>query len=286
MKLGVVSLSIGFMKIADTVRFIKEIGGETLEISTAEGVHVGSLDFTESGVRFIAETVEANDMFITSVAGYSDFTVVDSAFIAKQLEGLKWYCKLANALGVKIIRVMGGNAKEELSKAEMVDNIIAGFKKAVKIAEKYDVIFALENHGTVVNDGPTLVRIIEEVGSPHLRITMDTGNFCWAGNSLEEAYGYFAQVSPYVANVHLKDFVYEDNEVKFVPLGDGLIDFKKVFGTLASANYDGAILCEYEGVGDPRVLMQEGTFNREETMDEIKYATRRSLEYLRTILEG
>ncbi|NMB21190.1 MAG: sugar phosphate isomerase/epimerase [Firmicutes bacterium] len=286
MKLGVVSLSIGFLEIPEAVRFIKEIGGKTFELSTAEGVHRGSLDFTESGRHSLANLVQNEGLSITSVAGYSDFTLSDSEFVREQLEGLERYAELAQSLGVKFVRVMGGNAKPELSKPEMVSNIIAGFKQAVQIAEKYDVIFALENHGTLVNDGPTLVKIIEEVNSPYLRLTMDTGNFCWAGNSLEDAYDYFAQVSPYVVNVHLKDFVYENDEVQFVPLGEGLIDFKKVFNMLGKVDYQGSILCEYEGVGDPRVLMQDGTFYRDEVMDQVKNATKSSLEFLRSITEG
>lgn len=204
----------------------------------------------------------------------------------KQLEGIRWYCELAADLDVNIVRVMGGNPKDGLAKDEMVDNIIDGFKKAVKIAEEYDVILALENHGMLVNDGPTLVKIVEGVNSPYLRITMDTGNFCWAGNSVDSAYKYFKQVSPYATNVHLKDFVYENDEVKFVPLGEGLLDFRRIFKTLDDSGYTGSILCEYEGVGDPRVLIKEGVFTQEEIVTDIKDATRHSLEFLQSILEG
>lgn len=286
MKLGVVSLSLGFMDFPETLRFVGKIGGKTLEISTADGVHNGSLDFSDQGRRALRELVKSEGVSLTSVAGYSDFTLADGVEVNKQLEGIRWYCQLAADLNVKIVRVMGGNPKEGLSKDEMVDNIISGFKRAVEIATEFDVILALENHGMLVNDGPTLVRIVEEVGSPYLRITMDTGNFCWAGNSVDAAYEYFKQVSPYAANVHLKDFVYDNNEVKFVPLGEGLLDFKRIFKTLEDAGYTGSILCEYEGVGDPRVLIKEGVFTQEEIVTDIKNATRRSLEFLQSILEG
>lgn len=287
MKLGVVSLSLGFMEFPETLRFVREIGGKTVEISTAEGVHGGSLDFSAEGRAALCELVKSEGMSITSVAGYSDFTSANQSEVDRQVEGIRWYCQLANDLSVKLVRVMGGNAKEGLSRDEMIDNIVSGFKQAVKIAEEHKVILSLENHGLVINDGPTLVKIIEEVNSPYLRITMDTGNFCWAGNSLDSAYLYFEQVSPYVANVHLKDFVYdENNEVQFVPLGEGLIDFKRVFNTIKAAGYAGSILCEYEGVGDPRVLIREGTFTQEEIVNNIKDATKRSLEFLQSIVEG
>src|SRR5690554_1651999 len=122
MELGVVSLSLGFMEFPETVRFIREIGGKTVELSTADGVHGGSLDFSPEGRRVIRKLVESEGLFITSVAGYSDFTSADSDEVEKQLEGIRWYCQLADDLNVKIVRVMGGNPKEDLSKNEMIGN--------------------------------------------------------------------------------------------------------------------------------------------------------------------
>ncbi|NMB25398.1 MAG: sugar phosphate isomerase/epimerase [Firmicutes bacterium] len=285
MKTGVVSLSLGFMDFLDMLRFVKGIGGETIEISTADGVHNKTLDWSDDGRISIKDAVKNMGLSIVSVAGYSDFTLTDADLLKEQAEGLEWYCQLAADLGVKFVRVMGGNAKEGMGQEEMVDNIIAGFRQVTHIAEKHGVIMALENHGTVVNDGPTLVKIIESVNSPNLRITMDTGNFCWAGHSLNEAYDYFRQVAPYAANVHLKDFVFEDNnEVKFVPLGEGVLDLRIVRDILVEAGYDGAMLCEYEGMGDPRVLIAEGIFTQDQFVSEIESGTERSLVHLRNVL--
>lgn len=286
MKLGVVTLSIGFMDFLTVLRFIKDIGGKTMELSTADGVHNGTLDFTAKGRSLIVDAVRAEGLSIASLGGYSDFTLSDPDELRKQFDRIEWYCQLAVDLNVKIVRVMAGNIKEGLSQSEMVDNIISGFKAAARIAEKHGVILALENHGTVVNDGPTLFKIAELVGSPNFRVTMDTGNFCWyTDNTIEEAYGYFEQVAPYVANVHLKDLVItDDRKVKFVPLGEGLLDYRRIIDILDNVGYQGALLCEYEGMGDPRVLIADGIFTRDEFVNELKSGTERSLAHLRSMM--
>lgn len=287
MKLGVVSLSLGFIDFPDILDFIKEIGGETLELSTADGVHNNTLKFDSECRSSIVESINARGMSIASVAGYSDFTSPDADERQSQVDKVGWYCQLASDLGVKLVRVMGGSPRESLTHHEMVENIISGFRMAVKIADEHDVILALENHGPVVNDGPTVVKIIESVGSPNLRVTLDTGNYCWAGHSVEEAMGYFKQVAPYAANVHLKDLVFaKDGEAKFVPLGEGLIDLKAVIHILSGVGYDGALLCEYEGKGDPRVLIKQGVFNQEEYVEELRSGTQRSLAHLKSILNS
>ncbi|HLW33062.1 MAG TPA: sugar phosphate isomerase/epimerase family protein, partial [Aequorivita sp.] len=233
----------------------------------------------------LSKIVRSYGLSITSVAGYNDFTM-DSE-INKQVERLEWYCKLAADLQVGIVRVMSGEPRPDLTKEEMIRNIIHGFKNAVKMAKKYNVILALENHGYLVNDAPALVKIVEAVADDHLCLTLDTGNFCWAGHSLEKTHCYFKQVAPYVVNVHLKDLVFTNpTRVQFVPLGQGDLDLKLLIKELTAVGYNGALLCEYEGMGEPKELLQAGVLTREEFKQGIKDGTRQSLQYLKNLIHS
>ena len=132
----------------------------------------------------------------------------------------------------------------------MVANIIRSSKGR---KNGKNTILALENHGHLVNDAPTLVEILQAVNDDHLRLTLDTGNFCWAGRSLEEAAAYFKELAPYVVNVHLKDLVFTGPaKVQFLPLGEGDLDLKKVIQELATVGYNDSALREYEGMGEPK----------------------------------
>ncbi len=285
MDLGVVSLSLGCLDFDDLLEFVKAIDGSAIELSTADGVHNKTVDFSAEGRRVVVDKVKAQGLRIVSVGGYSDFTISDPEAVQGKLERLRWYCQLALDLGAGILRVMAGNPRPGLSETEMIDNIIAGFKAAVEVAEEYGVIFALENHGTLINDLDVMLKIVESVGSPYFRVTLDTGNYCWAGKSLEEAYVFFEKMAPYTANVHLKDFVVQlDRSVKFVPLGDGELDLKRVLDILRGVGYQGTLLCEYEGVGEPKELIAAGTFD--EYVAELKAGTKRSLDYMRSLLNS
>ena len=285
MKIGVVCLSLSCMDFLDVLDFVRDIGGEAIELCTVKGAHNGTLNLAGDNRLSIPRTVESFGLSITSVAGYNDFASHVTDELQTQIERLENYCKLAADLNVNIVRAMGGDPKPGLSKSQMIENVIQGFKIAVEMAGQYGVILALENHGTIINDGPALMKIIDEVASDNLRLTLDTGNFCWAGFSLDESYEYFKQLVPYVANVHLKDVVFDaGNEALFVPLGQGKMDLRMILTLLAGHGYQGALLCEYEGMGDPKELLESGVFGHEKYVEQLKSGTKQSLAYLKNLL--
>ncbi|HNY67517.1 MAG TPA: sugar phosphate isomerase/epimerase family protein [Bacillota bacterium] len=284
MNIGVVCLSLSCMDFVDVLDFVGSIGGEAIELCTVKGAHNGTLNLDGPDRSSLVRAVEDRGLHIASVAGYNDFASSEPGDLPKELERLEYYCRLAADLGVGIVRAMGGNMQLSLSAEQMISNITRGFRVAVGIAKQYGVTLALENHGVVVNDGPTLMRIVEEVGSDNLGLTLDTGNFCWAGHSLDEAHRYFEQLAPYVVSVHLKDLVTaEGSKTQFVALGDGRVDLRYVVDLLADRGYQGALLCEYEGMGDPKELLKSGVFEQERYVRGLKAGTERSLAYLRSL---
>lgn len=286
MKIGVVGLSLSCLNFTEFLDFVKEIGGRYIELCTVKSAHNNTLNLTEGNRVFIKEAIASRGLSIVSVAGYNDFSMSDPDNIEKQVKRLQWYCQLAMDLNVNIVRVLGGEKTVDIRRGDLLKRLISGFKLAADMAKNYHVILALENHGYLTNDGPILVNIIEKVASDNLKITLDTGNFCWAGHSLQSAYNYFKILAPYTVNVHLKDFIFaEKNKVKFVPLGEGCLNLNRVVKFLALSGYNGAFLCEYEGVEDPKKLLELGTFNEKEIIRELKKGTEKSLRYISSILE-
>jgi len=284
-QIGVVTLSLSCMDFDEVLEFVADSGGETIELCTVDEAHNGTLNLN-SNRDAILKAVEERGLSVISVAGYNDFGFSDESILEKEVKRLEWYCELARDLGVGVIRSMGGNLHTGNTREEAIDNVVRGFRLAVQMAEKYDVILALENHGYLVNDGPALWNIINEVDSPRLRLTLDTGNFCWAGHSVDDAHSYFGQLAPYTANVHLKDLVYtESNEVQFVPLGEGVIDFHHLMEVLTANGYNGSLLSEFEGMGDPKILLETGSFSRDEFMIGLKSGTEKSLKYMQRLID-
>ncbi|MBL8857638.1 MAG: TIM barrel protein [Planctomycetes bacterium] len=89
-------------------------------------------------------------------------------------------CETAARLGTKMILVVAGNDQPGMTKAQMHQHVIDGLKRAVPIAEKHAVTLILEpmnvrvdHKGHCLYGSPDAIRIIEAVGSPHVKLCWD-----------------------------------------------------------------------------------------------------------------
>lgn len=252
--IGSTSLGWGDAPLPEVFQNLTHIGAECVELNAKPGHH-GGLTLNAETIPQARAWAHETGLKIVSVSGYNDFAQTDRAALQPEVERLRDACRIAAALDVPLVRAFVGDAKPGVSLERAWPAFVEGFRLALPEAERLGVTIAAENHGRLLNDGPTLVRLIEEVGSPRLRITIDTGNFCWAGHTLEQAKADYAAVLPHVVNVHIKDGVWADGGFAFVPAGDGELPLTELFADLAAHGYDGPVCSEFEGAGDFR----EGT---------------------------
>jgi hydroxypyruvate isomerase len=89
-------------------------------------------------------------------------------------------CKVAQRLGTRMLCVVAGNDIAGMTQRQMHDNVIAGLRRAVPIAEKYDITLILEQMNIRVDhkghclygSEPTL-RILRAVNSRHVKMLLD-----------------------------------------------------------------------------------------------------------------
>jgi sugar phosphate isomerase/epimerase len=137
-------------------------------------------------------------------------------------EHLARYLRIAQALDVTLVRSMINSADHRPT----LEEAVALLQQAVPAYEEAGVTVALETYEQVrVRD---LVRVVEEVDSPSLGICLDPAN-CVA--ALELPAVTVELTTPYVRNIHVKDFAFtrQDGWVGFTlagcPLGEGLLDY-------------------------------------------------------------
>jgi len=136
--------------------------------------------------------------------------------------------------------------------------LVGGMQEAARQAETLGVTLAIENHGRLLNDGPALARLIHEVGAANVGVTLDTGNFAWAGHGPSQVRADFEAVLPHIVSLHVKDGVWREATAgappsfEFVPAGSGQLPLAEWLKTLAARGYQGAVCSEYEGSGDFR----------------------------------
>jgi protein FrlC len=127
---------------------------------------------------------------------------------------------------------------------------VAGFKAVVERIAGWGLVVGIENHGRLINDGDRLAELLDEVDSPILGMTIDTGNFCLAGHSVAETERFVAKLAPRTVNVHVKDGRFVGGRFVLLPAGRGDLDLPRLLASLAEAGYTGPVLSEYEGADD------------------------------------
>ncbi|HHV81638.1 TPA: sugar phosphate isomerase/epimerase [bacterium] len=271
-EIGALGLSMGRYTFEEFLQYASENGFDCIEISTSPGVHKNSMPMTFENIPEIKELLAKYNLKPFAVSGYNDFVQKDTEELARQIEKLENTCKLAREVSAKVVRAFGGEVKEGINKKDTVKLIIEGFKEATKRAEKLGIILGLENHGEITNDARVELDILEGVGSDYLRLTVDTSNYYWYGNKLEDIEEFFKLVAPYTVHTHLKDGSTKngirDNYISLA-LGEGEINLKLFLTELKDNGYSNPLCIEYEGIEDPKIGLKKGFIWLKNTLKEI-----------------
>ncbi|MDQ6661597.1 MAG: sugar phosphate isomerase/epimerase, partial [Chloroflexota bacterium] len=130
----------------------------------------------------------------------------------------------------------------------------------LKIAEDYGIDFAYEIHpGEDLHDGVTFERFLEATGNhPRVNILYDPSHFVL---QCLDYVGYLDCYKDYIKAFHVKDAEFnlsprsgvyggyqdwKDRPGRFRSVGDGQVDFKKVFSKLTQNGFSGWAVLEWE----------------------------------------
>jgi len=199
------------------------------------------------------------EMAVYSIS--NNFIRPDEADRRRELDALKRGVDIALALGVNLMRVFSGSYLEGLSQEEGMSWILEGLSAGAAYAERQGVALALENHGRFAGRSDQARDIIAGVGSPALRVNLDTGNFLLMGQDPLEAARDLADM---IALVHLKDLrratadepghIFADPDGQLLTgsvIGAGLVDLPAMIALLGEIGYSGWLSLEYEGAAHP-----------------------------------
>lgn len=157
----------------------------------------------------------------------------------------------AKLIGADVMRVVASSLMFRFEPhGPQLDILVDWFKEAVKVAEDYDVILAVENHIDYTSD--ECKELLDRVDSPYLGLNLDTGNFL---RLLDDPVDGAAKLADRVYATHIKDL----KPVKGVnakewyffsstPVGDGLVDNQKLAQILYDADYKGFLAVETDSL--------------------------------------
>ena len=249
MKIGAVSLGWSGQSLPTIFKIIASMGGECVDINGNTERHHG-ISITHQTASEIREWAADAGLTIGSLSGYNDFALSDTGELDQEIERLLETCKAASEMHVPIVRAFVGDIKQGLTLSGVRANIVHAFRVVCEEAAKLGVTLGIENHGRLINDGPTLAGLFEEIDAPNLGMTLDTGNFAWAGHNAVQVRNDFSVLLPHIVCLHVKDGIWTNHGFEFLPAGEGDLPLYWLMQKLYTSGYDGMVYSEFEGKGD------------------------------------
>jgi sugar phosphate isomerase/epimerase len=199
------------------------------------------------------EAAAARGIRIASVQGTFNMSHPDAEFRRAGLRRLQLIADTCAPLGTAVIAICIGTRNRENMWGHHPDNetpeawrdMTACVREAVRIAEGVGVTLALEPEVTnIVDSAEKARRLLDEIGSPNLKVTMDGANLFHAGelSRMKEVLEHaFALVGRDIIVAHAKDLS-RDGEAGHEAAGQGLLDYDRYLGLLRQYHFDGPLL--------------------------------------------
>ena len=201
----------------------------------------------------IREEMAARNITMTALGGTYNMIHPDLQQRANGLRNLRVLASACDKLGTSVITLCTGTRDPnsmwrrhpDNDTPQAWDDLVVSMHQAIQVAEEYEVTLAFEPEvANVVDSAIKARRIIDQIGSPYLKVVMDganifhTGELPRMGEILDEA---FALLGEHIAFAHAKDLD-RDGEAGHLAAGKGLLDYGQYLSLLNNVNPDVPII--------------------------------------------
>lgn len=242
-----------------TIKRVREMGFSNCFLSL-DG-YIGK--FTSEAAKQIAELLSKYELTATTVEvvgpdplewnfieGPSTIGLVPPKTRAARIDALRQVSDFAKLLGISQVQTHCGFIPEN-----PVDALYPGTVEAIRTVAQHcqrnGQYFLME---TGQETPTTMSRAIRDVNMPNVGVGFDTANLILYGKA--NPVDAIDILGPHVRSVHAKDGKWPTDPSKLgeeALIGQGLVDFKKVFTRLHQLGYTGAITIERETSGPQQI---------------------------------
>ena len=212
-----------------------------------------------------------------------DFTHPDAAFRAAEIAKQKHWITMSAALGCRFTRVLSGQRRPEVSRADGIRYTVESITACLPFAQEHGITLILENHykddfweyPEFAQAMDIFCDIVREIEHPHFGVNYDPSNTILMG---EDPIELLRRVAPRVVTMHasdrylaegtLEDLRREESGVqgyakrlRHGEIGQGLNDYDAIFTLLRDAGFNGWISIE-DGVDGIEQLARSAAFLR------------------------
>ncbi len=237
--------------IAKCIDLAAEMGFDGVEI-----LHIQMEQESNGYLQQLKQRAFRNGLDLCGFSTHQGFVSPDKSVRQKNIDHTKHCIELAYRLGIPTMRVNTGRWGTSKNFDELMKNkgieprlkgytdeegfkwVIDSFEQCLKTAEDCGVVLGLENHWGLGRTAEGVLKVVNEINSPWLQVTLDTGNF------LENSYEQMHKIAPKAVFVQAKTY-----------FGGGTwytldLDYPRIGKLLKQHHYKGYISLEFEGKED------------------------------------
>jgi len=223
----------------------------------AKRPHASPLDLGADDRKRLKETIRSKGLELACIAGYQDFSSgldhPDMAHFEKELLYLRETVRLASDLDCRIVRIYSGFLRPQIPYEDQWTWCVQYIREGARFAEDQGVVLALQNHSEITVHYEDVLQMIQEIGSPAMKVAFDAPYVLKTGEPYENAVSALGSLIVYstASDFSQREVAFHNAPSTFkmtgyytlkrtlaVPAGEGQIDYRRYFRALRGVGYD------------------------------------------------
>ena len=229
------SKHLHWLNYEELAKLALELGFDAIDLTVRAGGHVLPENVERDLPKAVADIRKAGlDVYIIS----TDINDADDPLSIRVI-------KTASALGIKHYRMKPYYYNEKISIESNMSIFEKKMKTLAKLNAQYKIFGEYQNHSLQYDPGVyygayygstiwDLYTVLKKINSPWLSSQFDIGH---ATIESTRSWGIGLELlTPFIKSLHVKDYIWVKNgdnwDLVLVPIGEGMVDFKKFFETI------------------------------------------------------
>ena len=242
--------------VREAVDLAARLGYQAVEIGGTYDVHFNPDKLSVDEARQITDYAKNKGLEVVAIAQHVLFAEKDPQEFRKRVDFFEKNLNYAAKMGVPVVVTCTGGTwdwygnRTGIDGEEAFGRVVEGLKESAHHAEKVGVTIALEAvFEQVVSNYPSMIRVLEAVDSPNLKINFDLQHYAVQLFDLPKVIRSYGNLICYC---HVKDVIIKPpsghvvDQFEYPPMGQGDINWPEYFEALKDINYQGPLSVNYE----------------------------------------
>ena len=248
------------LSLEDSIDKAAELGFDGVEVM-GKRPHLSPLDYSMDDCKRLRERLEHNQLSLSAVAAYNNFTGGMAAgevpFGEMQIAYVEQLARRAQAMGGDLVRIFTSYERIDVAFYDQWARTVKSIQECCDRAAEVGVTIGVQNHHDLAIDTKVLGELLHQIDRPNVIPLYD----CWSLHLRgEDLAAGVARMAPKMRFTTAADYVvlprgrlrrdltsYEASAPPFVmaaPMGEGDIDYETFFAALFEAGFDGWVSYE------------------------------------------